>query len=77
MIINGDSVWEGGFCPICNIYWGDSVLVNKKEGGGDSVRGGLRFCPTLMENMCNNYNFHTASAKMNAQKAAFIKLFEL
>ena len=24
---------------------GDSVLVNKKEWGGDSVRGG--FCPTL------------------------------
>ena len=26
---------------------GDSVLVNKKEWGGDSVRGG--FCPTLKD----------------------------
>ena len=36
----GDSVWEGGFCPICKIYLGggDSVLVNKKEWG-DSVGG--------------------------------------
>ena len=33
---------EGGFCPICKIYWGgDSVLVNKKEWGGGFCPGGI------------------------------------
>ena len=36
----------GGFHPICKIYWGDSVLVNKKEWGGFCPGGG-GFCPTL------------------------------
>ena len=30
----GDSVWEGGFCPICKIYWGGFCPSQQKRVGG-------------------------------------------
>ena len=35
----GDSVWEGGFCPICKIYWGGFCPSQQKRVGGILSRG--------------------------------------